>query len=112
MAKKKISGKVPDTKSMGEDLSISNAVRRIKASPKDVDNVMTQSFRLHPFVQAPRLIAEGYTRLSGALGNKNSKSEIKKIDSTYQAQKKAIESYNKAKGRDVPLPSSDNLFKK
>lgn len=83
--------KVPDTKTVGEDLSISNAVRRLAKNPKDPDNVINQAMRLNPVTQLARVGAEGVTRIGAALGNKNMKKEIATRDSTYKAQKKELQ---------------------
>jgi hypothetical protein len=83
--------KVPDTKTVGEDLSISNAVRRLAKNPKDPDNVINQAMRLNPVTQLARAGAEGFTRIGAALGNKNMKKEIATRDSTYKAQKKELQ---------------------
>jgi len=86
--------KVPDTKTVGEDLSISNAVRRLAKNPRDADNVVNQALRLNPVTQLARAGAEGFTRIGAALGNKNMQKEVASRDSTYEAQKKQLQKKN------------------
>lgn len=87
--------KVPETSTLGDDLSISNAVRRLVKNPKDVDNIVNQGLRLNPITQSARAIAEGITRVGGALGNKGMKKENARKDSIYEAQKKELQKNKK-----------------
>jgi hypothetical protein len=87
--------KVPETSALGDDLSISNAVRRLMKNPKDVDNIVNQGLRLNPITQSARAIAEGITRIGGALGNKGMKKENARKDSIYEAQKKELQKNKK-----------------
>jgi len=82
---------VPETRNLGDDLSISNAIRRIKKNPKDPENLVNQALRLHPFTQIARGLSEGISRVGGALGNKSFQRENARRDSTYEAQKKALQ---------------------
>ena len=82
---------VPETRNLGDDLSISNAIRRIKKNPKDPENLVNQALRLHPFTQIARGLSEGISRVGGALGNKSFQKENARRDSTYEAQKKALQ---------------------
>ena len=90
-APKPIKKKVPETKVVGDDLSISNAVRRLVKNPKDPDNVVNQLLRLNPITQGARAISEGITRTAGALGNKRMQKENATRDSIYNAQKKELQ---------------------
>ena len=90
-APKPIKKKVPETKVVGDDLSISNAVRRLIKNPKDPDNVVNQLMRLNPITQGARAISEGITRTAGALGNKRMQKENATRDSIYNAQKKELQ---------------------
>lgn len=107
-----IKKKVPETPVIGDDLSISNAIRRIRKSPKDLDNLVNQGLRLHPFTQAARAVSQGITRTAGALGNKRMQKENARTDSIYNAQKKELQKNKtggktKAKtGKIVPKKSS------
>lgn len=90
-------GQVVDTKAPGDDLSISNAVRRIAVNPKNVDNVMKQALRLHPFTQIVRGAGEVATAIMRAAGNKKEQTHKTERDSTYNAQKKALQQQLKDK---------------
>lgn len=83
--------KVAETRNLGDDLSISNAIRRIKKNPKDPDNLINQALRLHPYIQIARGLSEGVSRVGGALGNKSFQKENARRDSTYEAQKKELQ---------------------
>jgi hypothetical protein len=86
-----IKKKVPETSVVGDDLSISNAVRRIRKNPKDPDNLINQAMRLNPITQLARAGSEAITRTAGALGNKKMKKENARRDSIYNAQKKELQ---------------------
>lgn len=90
-APKPVKKKVPETRVLGDDLSISNAVRRLVKNPKDPDNVVNQLLRLNPITQSARAISEGITRTAGALGNKRMQKENATRDSIYNAQKKELQ---------------------
>ena len=90
-APKPIKKKVAETPVVGDDFSISNAVRRLVKNPKDPDNVVNQLLRLNPITQGARAVAEGITRVGGALGNKGMQKENARRDSIYTAQKKELQ---------------------
>ena len=89
--KKPSEKKVPETKVLGDDLSISNALRRLAKNPKDPENWVNQGLRLHPVIQASRAVSEAITRTGAALGNKRFKKENARTDSIYNAQKKELQ---------------------
>jgi hypothetical protein len=89
--KTKKNKKVPETPVLGDDLSISNAVRRLAKNPKDPENWVNQGLRLHPVIQASRAVSEAITRGAAALGNKRFKKENARTDSIYNAQKKELQ---------------------
>jgi hypothetical protein len=88
---KPIKKSVPETRVIGDDLSISNAVRRLAKNPKDADNVVNQLLRLNPITQAARAVSQGIVRTAGALGNKKMQKENARTDSIYNAQKKELQ---------------------
>lgn len=87
--------KVPETRVLSDDMSISNAARRLAKDPKDVGNVMNQLMRLNPAMQGARAIAEGIYGVGAALGNKGMQKENATRDSTYNAQKKELQKNKK-----------------
>jgi hypothetical protein len=88
--KTKKNKKVPETPVLGDDLSISNAIRRLAKNPKDPENWVNQGLRLHPVIQVSRAVSEAITRGGAALGNKRFKKENARTDSIYNAQKKEL----------------------
>jgi hypothetical protein len=103
--------KVPETPAIGDDLSISNAIRRIRKDPKDPDNLINQALRLHPITQLARAGSEAITRVGAALGSKALKKDNAKRDSTYEAQKKELQK-KKAGGKVVKAKAGKQMMKR
>jgi hypothetical protein len=85
-------GGTPETRALGDDLSIANAARRIYLNPGDLDNWMNQVGRINPITQIARGISSGIVNTGAFLGNRNLQHEVDNTDSIYQNQKRLLQS--------------------
>jgi hypothetical protein len=97
-------GNTPETKVLGDDLSIANAARRIYLNPGDLDNWMNQVGRINPITQIARGISSGIVNTGAFLGNRNLQHEVDNTDSIYQNQKRLLQS------RGVPFEYGGGLY--
>jgi hypothetical protein len=98
-------GGTPETRALGDDLSIANAARRIYLNPGDLDNWMNQVGRINPITQIARGISSGIVNTGAFLGNRNLQHEVDNTDSIYQNQKRLLQS------RGVPFEYGGGLYK-
>ena len=85
-------GNTPETRALGDDLSIANAARRIYLNPGDLDNWMNQVGRINPITQIARGISSGIVNTGAFLGNRNLQHEVDNTNSIYQNQKRLLQS--------------------
>ena len=98
-------GGTPETRALGDDLSIANAARRIYLNPGDLNNWMNQVGRINPITQIARGISSGIVNTGAFLGNRNLQHEVDNTDSIYQNQKRLLQS------RGVPFEYGGGLYK-
>jgi hypothetical protein len=81
--------KVPETPVLGDDISISNALRRLALDPSSAENWVNQGARL--MIQPVRPPAELVSKAMRMAGNKKEIAFEKQREGTYQAQKKLLQ---------------------
>ena len=103
---------VPETDVVGDDLSISNALRRLYLNPGSFDNWVNQGLRLNPITQAARAVSTPIGYLAEFFGSDKDKKYRQEHEKIYKDQKAKLRAAGVpfAKGGQMPKWLAERKF--